>query len=466
MLRKYESGLSAWLKQTNRKPLIVRGARQVGKSTLVRNFAEKQGLRLIELNLEKEKRLEPVFARLDIQEIILEIELVCNKGSLKHPGILLFLDEIQATPSALAALRYFCEERPELPVISAGSLLEFSLSEHSFSMPVGRVEYFHIGPVTFLEYAQAAGNDQLVSYLREYRIGAEFSASAHEKALSLLRTYLLTGGMPQAAAAYIGNRDVEEVNRIHHSIIDTFRDDFGKYASGAKLSRIQRVFDFIPTSLGRKFKSTQIDRDWKAADVREAFDLLAKARVCMPAFHTPCSGVPIDGLRNEKIFKPFFLDVGLANTTCGIRGVNAQAFQETHFINEGSMAEQFAAQHLDYAHGPSARPSLFYWLRESSTSNAEVDFVMQVGTRIVPIEVKSAKAGALRSVHQMVVEKGLELAVRFDLNPPSAQKVRTHLTDGSKNTAEFTLVSLPLYLAERTAELICWPLVIDAGQGI
>jgi hypothetical protein len=321
-------------------------------------------------------------------------------------------------------------------------------------MPVGRVEYFHMGPVTYLEFATANGNDQLASYLGEYRIGNNFSPAAHEKALSLLRTYLLTGGMPEAVAAYIGNRDVEEVNRIHHSIVDTLRDDFAKYSSGARLSRIQRVFDFIPTSLGRKFKYTQIDRDWKAADIREAFDLLAKARVCMPAFHTSCSGVPIDGLRDEKTFKPYFLDVGLANSLCGIRGVSAHSFQDTKFVNEGAMAEQCVAQHLDYAHGPFARPSLLYWLRESKTSNAEVDFVMQVGTRIVPIEVKSGVAGTLRSVHQMVAEKGLGLAVRFDLNPPSTQKVRVQLTSGSHGAVEYTLVSLPLYLAERTAELL------------
>ncbi len=453
MKRKYQHDLALWYHSDKRKPLIIRGARQVGKSTLVRNFAADNSLKLFEINLEKAIRLEKIFATLSVHDILFELELLCNQGPVSTEGTLLFLDEIQATPSALAALRYLYEEKPDLAIIAAGSLLEFALADHSFSMPVGRVEYLHIGPVTFFEFLSAHNEDQLISYLKSYQLSAGFSSGAHEKSLIFLREYLLCGGMPEATAAFIQNRDVEEVVRIHERIAETFRDDFGTYASGVRLARLQRVFDFLPTSIGNKFKYTQIDRDAKAADIREAFDLLAKARVVMPAYHTSCAGIPIDGLRDEKVYKPYALDIGLSNTMRGIRGVTIEEFTSTQFINEGAMAEQFVAQHLQFVQGPFFRPSLFYWLRELRTSNAEVDFVIQSGTRIIPIEVKSGNSGSLKSLQQVVADRNLNLAIRFDLNPPSKQEVAVSLTSNGKSVA-FTLVSLPIYMVEQVLEIV------------
>lgn len=220
MKRFSEQILDKWMNNPQRKPLVIRGVRQVGKSTLVRQFAQARGLELYEINLEKHIELESVFRTLNIQSVLRELEGLFGKA-INKDGSLLFLDEIQAVPSALPALRYFYEEYPRLPVIAAGSLLEFLLKEHAFSMPVGRIEYLHLGTMTFEEYLYEADRDYL-RYLVEYSPGSDLPDTVHNHLLERQREFLLVGGMPEAVQTYIRAHQFHEAMHAQHAIVSTY----------------------------------------------------------------------------------------------------------------------------------------------------------------------------------------------------------------------------------------------------
>jgi uncharacterized protein len=253
LLKRDSTFLNDWFLSKPRKPLVLRGARQVGKSTLVRQFAASKGLDLIEINLEKHATLDSVFKTLDIEKILLSIDAAIRKSAnLSHS--ILFLDEIQATPHALASLRYFFEERPELPVIAAGSLLEFVLSDHAFSMPVGRIEYLWLYPFTFKEFLIARGKESLVESLEKFAPKMYWPPPRHEELLEELRRYQLIGGMPEVVQAFINGAGENRVQRIQDNIVATYSDDFSKYASGAELRRLQHTYRRLPQFCGRKVK--------------------------------------------------------------------------------------------------------------------------------------------------------------------------------------------------------------------
>ncbi|MBD3420893.1 MAG: AAA family ATPase [Chitinivibrionales bacterium] len=446
--RNIESYLHSWIGRTDRLPIIIRGARQVGKSTSIQKFAHSISRTLFEINLERHVYLDAVFATMDTGKIFQELELIVKQGPLRSHHDILFLDELQATPHAIAALRYLYEDRPDLPIIAAGSLLEFTLSQHSFSMPVGRVEYCYMGPMLFDEYLAAAGQQQLISYLNTFNRVEDASVSAHNQLCSHLRDYLLIGGMPRPVSRFLSTRDMREVNRQHRIILDTYSDDFGKYGSKNQIPKLRSVFSHVPTAVGNKFKYSKVNTHWKSSDIHEAVTLLSQARVIAQVFHTDAGGAPLGATINEKVFKPLFLDVGLMNASLGVQGIPIAEFESKRFINEGSMAEQCIGQHLLYGNDFFVQPHIFYWLREGKKNNAEVDYVIQVGTTIVPCEVKCGTSGSLRSLHQFIAGHNANFALRFDLNPPSAQDCRhTVITPGGAKEIHFRLLSLPLYMA-------------------
>jgi len=449
MKREAENYLNKWFAKTRRKPLILRGARQVGKSTLVRNFANNHNLDLIEINLEKHKKLNTLFETKNINEICREIEYITNSSLAVAENKLLFLDEIQATPEAIACLRYFYEDFPDLAVVSAGSLLEFTLSKHNFSMPVGRIEYLYLGPMNFIEFLTAQKQWQLIELLDGYS-GGKLPESAHERLSALLRDFILVGGMPEAISVYIENKDLEEVIDVHLSIIETYQDDFSKYARDSQLLMLQNVFKHVPEFIGNKVKYSNIDQNAQAREVKTAIDLLVKAGVIIKVNHSNASGLPLGAEANSNIYKLYFLDIGLVNTMCGTKHLSLESLQNIRFVNEGNIAEQCIAQHLLYAGRPNATPDLFYWLREGKSGNAEVDFILPVNGSIVPIEVKAGKSGTLKSLHQFVKNKNCATAYRFDLNPPSSQSIECAVTNGDPKSSDikFELLSLPIYMIQ------------------
>ncbi len=444
--------LKVWLNKANRKPLVLRGARQVGKSTLVRMFAEKEKLDLIEVNLERYLYLDEVFKTFDVDKVLKELQAIALKKLTKNS--LLFLDEIQAVPNALACLRYFKEELPELPVIAAGSLLEFTLSNHSFSMPVGRIEYGHLGPMTFKEYLGAV-SPQLSNFLEELTLNQPLPDHTHAQLIEKQREYLFTGGMPEAIKVFVDSGSLKDVQEVHQSICDTYMDDFSKYARKKDLVLLQRTFRSIPRMIGAKVKYKNISVDDKAADVRNSLELLMKARICHGVFASKCSGLPLQAGINTKIFKPLFLDIGLVNHLLGLDWLAISRLSGNELVTEGALAEQFIGQHLLTSADMKKTPVLNYWVREEKNSNAEVDYVISQGNLIVPVEVKAGKSGSLKSLQQFVYQKSPLLTVRFDMNPPSRQSVKSKIRtkDGIKEV-HFSLISLPLYAVEELERII------------
>ncbi|MDZ7762374.1 MAG: ATP-binding protein [Desulfovermiculus sp.] len=448
-----EQDLVLWLHKDVRKPLVLRGARQVGKSTLVREFARKNGLVLNEINLERHLLLDELFQTSNIPAICRELEVITGRN-IQDRGNLLFLDEIQATPHALMVLRYLHEEMPEIPIIAAGSLLEFTLADHSFSMPVGRIHYYHLHPVSFGEFVNAM-EPALVKYIQELTPGSPPPAIAHQKLLQLQQEFFCVGGMPEAIFEYQKNKSLISVQEVHRSIIDTYQDDFAKYARRNDLVLLQKVLAFIPRALGRKIKYAAIDKEQRSAKVKEAIDLLAKARVCHKVCHSHSTGVPLAAEANDSVYKLLFLDIGLTNHVLGLDWTALSRMEEQQIVNEGGLAEQFIGQHLMNISGGKDVPRLHYWLREGKRDNAEVDYVLSLFGKVVPVEVKSGKSGTLKSLHQFMHRRGLARAVRFDLNFPSEQNV-THAISTKKGVAEvnFTLISLPLYAVEELPRIM------------
>ena len=438
--------LQDWYNSDNRKPMIIRGARQVGKSTLVRQFAEKQGLRLVELNFERNPEYRQAFETNDPAQILSMLQLLTNHDLVGH-GYLLFLDEIQVAPEAIAALRYFFEEKPELAVLAAGSLLEFTLKDTSFSMPVGRIQYMHMGPMQFADFLYALGEKALVGYLSDFNMQSihkpDFTSVLHEKCMRLYRQFCVIGGMPEAIAQYAKNRAYTEVAKVHSSILTTYRDDFNKYSHGARAVRVQLVFDRAAALVGKKFKYVQVSKDHRAAELRDALDQLCLARVFSRVHHSSANGVPLGAEKKAALFKVLFMDVGLLSSVLNINELNLKE-DGPNLVNRGAVAEQFVGQHLLYSEKAYQALSLFYWVREAKNAAAEVDYLQSIGQQVVPVEIKSGATGTLRSLHQFCFEKQSSLAIRFNSEPASfLDKVHASTGEGK---AHYSLLSLPLYM--------------------
>ncbi|NQZ58677.1 MAG: ATP-binding protein [Lentisphaeraceae bacterium] len=454
MYRFAEQDLMRWFTKSRRKPLIIRGARQVGKSTIVRNFALINKITIHEVNLERHPRLDKLFKTSSTDNILQELSFIAGKGSIKSGKSLLFLDELQATPAAIPFLRYLYEEHSELDVVCAGSLLEFTLSDHSYSMPVGRVEYLFLGPMSFSECLIAHDDNDLHELIANYSDGY-FPLAAHERLLYRFRDYLITGGMPEAVLASSEGEDYQNILDVQTSIIETYTDDFGKYGRGPQLSRLQTVFRHVPANLGKKVKYSQIDAESQARDLKPVIELLTKAGVLTSAFHCDANGLPLRAEIKAKVQKLYFLDVGLVNNLCGVHHIAMEELSSTSFINKGALAEQFVAQQL-LCSGPNNRtPELNYWIREGKANNAEIDFIQAHNGVIYPIEVKAGQAGTMKSLHRFMYEKQCPCAVRFDLNPPSEQDVDVSfkLGNGSAQVA-YKLKSRPVYMADFFANIV------------
>jgi predicted AAA+ superfamily ATPase len=420
----------------------------------VRIFAEQLQRPLLEVNLERFPQLSSVFQSMDPMLILNQIEALPRSKAATKDSIL-FLDEIQAAPQAIPALRYFYEDSNTPPVIAAGSLLEFVLSNHQFSMPVGRVQYLHMGPMTFTEYLEALEEHKLKAEIDSFVPGVQIGPVVHQRLLEHLRSYYFVGGMPEAVAAFARNRKFSDVIPIHNSIMETYREDFPKYSGSRNLTRMLRVLNFAARNVGIKIKYSNISQEDQAATIKQDIDLFCMARVIAKVVHSHASGLPLQADLDEKSFKLLFLDIGLMNAICGLGWSAISNLGDEQLVNEGAVAEQFVGQHLMALFADSLNRELTYWLREGKANNAEVDFLAAVDGRIVPIEVKAGSRGSLRSLHQFAGEKRISLAVRFDANLPSTHTVETTIRKGGHSIdVKYQLTSLPLYLIERLPAVI------------
>jgi predicted AAA+ superfamily ATPase len=424
-----EQHLVSWKSGPGRLPLLVRGARQVGKSYTIEKF----GKDFFETCVTIDFDLYPQFAAcfsgsLDPRDICAAISVIAGKEII--PGkTLLFLDEIQQCPRAIMALRYFYEKLPDLHVIGAGSLLEFALSAEEIRMPVGRVQYLFMYPLTFAEFLEATAQLPALDNISGHLVDRPYPDAVHQHLLALLRVYLTIGGMPAVVREYSASGNISLCARIQTGIVQTYRDDFGKYAGKAQVAHLQNVFAAVPKMVGRKFKYAAVDDTVHSRELKGALELLEKAGVVYRVKQTSGSGLPLEAGASERNFKVVFLDVGLMQNLCGLSG-ELLASSDILAIHAGAVAEQFVGQELKAHADPFMQQGLFYWAREARTSNAEVDYLVPCGPRVLPLEVKAGKSGSLRSLHLFLQEYKAPLGIQV------SQSNQQHAAP---------LLSIPLY---------------------
>lgn len=462
MKRFVETELTGWRDRADRKPLVIRGARQVGKTHLCQTFGRANFAHVATINFERDPLLGGLFERPDPRDTVRLLE-AHTRVPIRAGQTLLFLDEVQAAPSVLARLRYFAEELPDLHVIAAGSLLDFALKEHSFSMPVGRISYLHMEPMTFEEFLLACGEEGLREYLGTLGPTDDVPAALHQRLLDLLRNYLLCGGMPAVVRAWVETGSLIDVQRVQQDLLATVRDDFAKYQRRVNRDRLLKVFAALPRFVGRKFVAAHVDREEKSAAIKDALRLLCLARVATQVWHTSASGVPLAAEVDEGRFKICLLDVGLYVALSGLDATTLLAGQDPVLVNSGQLAEQLIGQELRAARPPYQEPALYYWAREQRTANAEVDYVIQHHGEVIPVEVKAGTSGQLRSLHQFLREKRRHMAVRFDAAAPSLLHAEATLPD--RSTVAYRLLSLPLYLCGQVRRLLTAALRENAPDG-
>lgn len=393
MKRLVDEQVISWKNSLRRKPLIVRGARQVGKTWLIENVLAKQFDAFVKVDFEKRRDLHTHFSgNLEPQSILNHLELTF--GRIIPGKTLLFFDEIQACPRAIMALRYFYEEMPELHVVAAGSLLEFAFDE--ISIPVGRVQYLQLYPMTFYEYLLATGKDVMAEYSIASPDGVD--ESVQKLILDELRNYFFVGGMPECVKTYQSSGSLVETFQVQSEILDSYRDDFSKYKPSINPMCLDAVFLNVAKSVGEQLKYTHLNDSSSGQTNRKAFDLLVKARIIHKIMACDPSGLPLGATANPKKFKASMLDIGLLQRICQVP-VELELQQENLLaMYRGKLAEQFVAQELLAWHDA----NLFYWSRDARGSSAEVDFLAVKNGKIYPVEVKSGSGGSLRSLHLML----------------------------------------------------------------
>jgi len=387
--------LLEWKDQTNRKPLILRGARQVGKSYIITEFGKQHFIGNVHvINFERNPEWKSIFDKnFDIARIVSELEIVINK-KITTGKDLLFFDEIQECPKAIVSFRYFLEQKPDLHVISAGSLLEFALQDISF--PVGRVQLLNMYPMNFYEFLLATGKEMLAEVILKEPIG--LSETIHITLLDELKKYFFIGGMPECVKKFTETASLSEVLDIQLDLINTFRQDFSKYAVHSDKRCLNSVLDSIPKTIGHQIKYTQLAEGFSIPTIKKAFELLETARLFKKVCSSGPQGIPLGANKSEKVFKVIMLDIGLFSRLSGFS--IATEFNKTDLLSifRGAMAEQFIGQELISA----GQDELYYWDRQAKSSTAEVDFLLEKSNEIIPVEVKSGASGSLKSLHLLL----------------------------------------------------------------
>jgi predicted AAA+ superfamily ATPase len=425
MKRIIDYQLSKWKKSDTRKPLLIRGARQVGKTYSIRELGKTFGS-FVEINFELMPKAAKIFDD-DLQptRIIRDLSILAEQPI--EPGkTLLFFDEIQRVPQAINALRYFHELAPDLHVVSAGSLLEFALEKTG--MPVGRISTLYLYPLCFVEFFAALGNKSLAEMLMESGPSKPLPVPAHQKFLKYLAEFLATGGMPAAVKAWITTQSMVKCADIHADLIESFRQDFLQYAKKHQQPYVEKLFNEIPGLAGRKFKTTAISGEHRKRELAPALDLLEKAGIIHKVFHSPGQGIPLGANADRETFKTIFLDCALAQALLGLKTGEWIISANDSFANRGEITESFIGQELLALMPPHNKYQLYYWLREARSSTAEVDYLLQIDKNVIPVEVKSGATGALRSIHLFLEEHAhTPFGIRFSSGNYSIyEKIRSY----------------------------------------
>lgn len=402
-----------WKVETDRKPLLLRGARQVGKSSLVRSFSDHFD-HYIEINFEENRSIHRLFeGNLSPDEICEAIAALFNTPVV--PGkTLLFLDEIQACLPAISALRFFYEKAPGLHVVAAGSLLEFALSELP-SYGVGRVRSLFVYPFSFNEFLNALGEYGLLELKQKADAAHPLPAPVHEKLLSLFKKFLILGGMPEVVSKYVQGRSLFDVQSVLDDLLVSVKADFAKYKKRVPALRIQEVFESVAVQTGSKFIYAKASSDTRHAQIKEAVNLLTMAGLVIPVTHSAANGIPLGAQIDSGKRKMLLYDTGILQRTLGLPLSDLILNADFESINKGAIAELFVGLEMLKYSNPFVPPDLYYWHKETPGSNAEVDYVIQRLTDIIPLEVKSSRQGSMQSLYVFLREKNRGKGFRISL---------------------------------------------------
>jgi len=433
-----------WASAADRKPLILRGARQVGKTTAVDMFAKDFDL-YISLNLEKKEEAAIFNKNLSVEELLQAIFFIKNVSYSKNKKILLFIDEIQNSPPAVAMMRYFYESPKNLHVIGAGSLLETMMGDKQVSYPVGRVRFIFMYPMTFEEFLRAADEEEAVKLYNQVPL-PEYTFS---KLMKLFHTYTLVGGMPEVVKRYIKNEDIVGLKPVYQGLLTAYLDDVSKYARTPAMEEVLRhAIETAPFEAGKRIKFHGFGQsNYKSREMGEALRTLERIMLLYLLYPSTAAEPPAmpDKKKSPRLQ---FLDTGLLNYTVGLQG-HFFEYDDLHSFYRGTLAEHIVGQELAAVDMNSDKKNSF-WVREERQSSAELDFILPYKHYIVPLEVKAGKTGSLRSLHQFLDRAGHPFAIRLYSGP--LQVAETSTPAGKP----YKLLDLPYFLAGKIYDYMRW----------
>lgn len=419
--RAIDNYLLEWKNEKKHKPLLLRGARQVGKSCAIRELG-KSFKYFVEVNFERDKEIRSVFTG-SLKPKDIAFRLSAFYGIPILPGeTLLFLDEIQACSEAIHSLWFFYEDYPELHVIAAGSLLEFALKKMA-SFGVGRVRSLFMYPMSFDEFLTASGHAGWVDVKQSASPAAPLFGALHEKLVETFRNYLMVGGMPEAVADWVETADYQKCQQIHDDIILAYEDDFAKYEEKVDPMLLRRTLISTALQTGGKFVFSQVQGNYRSEKVKAALELLTDAGLIKPVVHTAANGVSLGAETNDKFVKYLFLDSGLLLRLLGLENTGGLSEMSrlilvgtaSDLVNKGSLTEMVAGLEMLKYSPPTQRHDLYYWQNLSRGSQAEVDYVIAKDMKAVPVEVKAGTSGSMKSMYQFMSDKQLDYGIRTSL---------------------------------------------------
>ena len=411
--RHIDKELNMWKDSKSRKPILLRGARQIGKTASVVELGKKF-TSFLRIDFELSPEVHKIF------EVDLSPQRICEELSLFYSTpivegeTLLFFDEIQQSVSAIQSLRYFYEKMPNLHLIAAGSLLEFALEDIA-SYGVGRIRSLFMYPMSFNEFLLAQNEDALLKKKRKSLPSNPISEVLHLKLTQYFKKFLVIGGMPEVVRTYINTRDFNQCQLVLDDLVYSFQDDFAKYKKNVPTSRLHEVFESVIQQTGQKFVFSKAALQSNHKQIKEALNLLIMAGLVIPVKHSSANGLPLGAESNPRKQKMMIFDTGIFQRILQLELNNVVLSDDFDTVNKGNIAKLFVGLEMQKYQSPYHRNELFYWHREAKNSNAEVDFLYSKNGDIFPVEVKSGKSGSMRSMYIFLDEKKKEKGFRLSL---------------------------------------------------
>ncbi len=411
--RNIDKELLEWKESAKKKPLLLRGARQVGKTHTVRNLGT-QFEHFLEVNFEENKQIHSLFegnlSPVNICEnlsAIFGIPIIDGKT-------LLFFDEIQSCIPAIQSIRFFYEKRPNLHLIAAGSLLEFSLSEIP-SFGVGRIRSIFMYPFSFNEFLLALGEEQILNIKQRANSLTPVAEVIHEKLLQYLKIFMILGGLPEVILTYLETKNFDKSRQILDDIMFSYYDDFAKYNRKVPASRLREIFDLVSLQTGNKFVYQKASSNNSIRQTKNALELLIQAGLVIPIVHTAANGLPLGAEVNFKRRKMILFDSGILFRILNLEIGDIILSNDFNTINKGNVAEMLVGTELLKYVSPYRKGNLYYWHREARSSNAEIDYLIAKKNKILPIEVKAGRKGSMQSLYLFLKEKNITQGIRISI---------------------------------------------------